>query len=236
MPARKPVFEPTMLSNCVLWLRADQGVVRDESNNVKQWNDVSGQGNHLTQATGNLMPRYVTIDAAFRSRPTVQSTGTQFMSRAATNLFGAGAYTIASVAIVSSTTGDPFIVANGTGAAGCGLRSNGANRTVIHQNIANYSDNAVPLTAPEVWVAVRQAASAPVLYANNVPQALTNTGSTTLNDPGGTAKIDLFNLGTGNVLTGRCSEIVMFNRALAQVEVNLLSQYLGNRYGIPVIA
>lgn len=225
-------FEPTRLANCVVWFRSDQGITFDENNGVRQWSDISGQGNHVTQATGSLMPRFVVSDAAFDLKPSVQSLGTQYIRRLSTNLFAAGAYTIFTVHLLASTSGDPMIVASGRAAGGVSFHTNGGNRSVIHNAVANHDDGAPSTTLTEIWSATYDAVTAPTLRVNANPQTLSNTGSTTMTDPGATSVLEIFNLATGNVMTGRVAEVIMFTRALTAVETNLVERYLGSRYMI----
>jgi hypothetical protein len=67
--ALSPVFNPTLLSNCTLWLdAADYGTLSfSTGSNVTQWNDKSGLANNATQSTSNARPLYTTLN----SRPAV---------------------------------------------------------------------------------------------------------------------------------------------------------------------
>lgn len=229
-------FKPTDLNGCQLWLRADQGIVLDESGLVSQWSDFSGLGNHVTQATNSLRPLVVRSDGSFNMRPTIRSTGTQFIRKTATNLFAAGAYTIFTAHLLSSTSGDPVIVASGRAAGGVSFHTNGGNRSVIHNSVANHDDGAPSVSAVEIWSAAYDATTAPTLRINSTPQTLSNTGSTTMTDPGGTSIIEIFNLATGNIMVGRIAEVIMFNRVLSQADINLIEKYLASRYQVPVVA
>lgn len=51
-----PVLAPTDIPNCIGWWRADLGVTKDGANRVSQWNDQSGQLNHVFQAVGAKQP------------------------------------------------------------------------------------------------------------------------------------------------------------------------------------
>lgn len=232
MTTRQLNFVPTDFSGCVLWLRADQGITRDLSGNVSQWDDQSGLGNHVSQATANLRPLIVNSDVNFAQRSTIRSTGTQFIRRSATNLFAAGAYTIFTAHLLFSTSGDPVIVASGRAAGGVSFHTNGNNRSVIHNSVANHDDGAPSVILPEIWSSTYNAITAPTLRVNSVNQTLSNTGSTTLTDPGGTSLLEIFNLATGNIMTGKIAEVVMFNRALAPAETAILELYLSSRYQI----
>jgi len=52
--------DPNAISNMILWLDADDGSTISIGVGVSQWDDKSGQGNHVTQATGTLQPTVVT--------------------------------------------------------------------------------------------------------------------------------------------------------------------------------
>lgn len=229
-------FKPTDFSSCVLWLRADQGVFFDEFGSVSQWSDFSGQANHVTQVTSNLRPLIVRSDNSFNMRPTIKSTGTQFMRKTTTNLFAAGPYTIFTAHLLASTSGDPVIVASGRAAGGVSFHTNGGNRSIIHNSVANHDDGAPSVTLSEIWSAIYDGATAPTMRVNSTSQVLSNTGSTTMTDPGGTSILEVFNLATGNITTGRIAEVIMYNRALSQMDTNLIEKYLTSRYQIPVVA
>lgn len=49
---------PTDIGSCLFWLAADQGISLDGSNKVQQWNDISGNNKHFTQATAGSRPGY----------------------------------------------------------------------------------------------------------------------------------------------------------------------------------
>ncbi|MDA3926480.1 MAG: hypothetical protein PF904_17455 [Kiritimatiellae bacterium] len=54
-------FEPTNLTECVMWLQADAGNIQtnSETGRITQWNDISGNGNHAYQTNTNRQPLYV---------------------------------------------------------------------------------------------------------------------------------------------------------------------------------
>lgn len=68
---------PRDLPGCVLWLRSDLGVTKDGSNNVTQWADQSGQGNHAAPGTA---PLYVA--SGVNGKPVIRfdDTSSQFLS------------------------------------------------------------------------------------------------------------------------------------------------------------
>lgn len=54
-------WQPDEITNLVLWLDADDAstITLDESNNVEQWDDKSGNNNHLSQSLLDSKPQYV---------------------------------------------------------------------------------------------------------------------------------------------------------------------------------
>lgn len=60
---------PPTISGLVQWLRGDE-VIKDGSNNVSQWTDKSGLGNHCTQAVTGNMPLYVA--SGINSQPSIR--------------------------------------------------------------------------------------------------------------------------------------------------------------------
>ncbi|MBI4945031.1 MAG: hypothetical protein HY840_01365, partial [Bacteroidetes bacterium] len=52
-------FTPSAVSCLRLWLSSDSGITVDGSNNVMQWNDISGNNNNFIQATPANRPAYV---------------------------------------------------------------------------------------------------------------------------------------------------------------------------------
>lgn len=101
---------PSALSGLMAYYESDQGVTLDGSNNVSQWNDLSGNGAHLTQGTALSRPGY--LPAGFGGKPAVVITaaGAQFMIASPTIPVGAPTHTM--LAIVRPNT-NPFAGYNG---------------------------------------------------------------------------------------------------------------------------
>ncbi|PTY00483.1 hypothetical protein DB346_15800 [Verrucomicrobia bacterium LW23] len=54
-----PVFDPTSLSDCFVWLHGEAGVTADGSGKVSGWADQTAVGNHAAQATGGNQPAVI---------------------------------------------------------------------------------------------------------------------------------------------------------------------------------
>lgn len=99
---------PTGLPGLAAYFEADQGITLDGSNNVSQWNDLSGNGAHLTQATALSRPGFSAT--SFNGRPAVVLTaaGNQFMAAAPTIPSGAPNHTILAIVRANATPSTLF--------------------------------------------------------------------------------------------------------------------------------
>lgn len=52
------LWKPTDISTLYAWYRSDKGITKDGDNYVSKWEDQSGNGNDLIQATYSQQPRY----------------------------------------------------------------------------------------------------------------------------------------------------------------------------------
>jgi PKD repeat protein len=68
-------FSPSSIADLRLWLRADAGVVQS-AGVVSQWNDQSGNGFNLTQATTTNRPTLVSLIPTLNNKPVVRFDGT----------------------------------------------------------------------------------------------------------------------------------------------------------------
>jgi hypothetical protein len=80
-PGQKTPANPSQIFGSNLWYRADAGVYHDagttlaiDGQTVQQWNDQSGNGNNLSQASAGSRPQFLV--AGYNSKPTVQFSGT----------------------------------------------------------------------------------------------------------------------------------------------------------------
>ncbi len=59
LPVGASAFSPADVPGLTLWMAGNRSPFTLNSGNVSQWNDISGSGNHATQATATLQPAYV---------------------------------------------------------------------------------------------------------------------------------------------------------------------------------
>lgn len=102
--AAAAAFTPASLTGLALWLKADAGTTLDGSNNLTDWADQSGNGNHATQATVNLRPNLVANLVG--SLPGVRFDGTDDCMTGTTLLASDSDFTIMSVVRKEGPAGD----------------------------------------------------------------------------------------------------------------------------------
>ena len=67
------VFSPADVSGLTLWLDASEGITKDGSNLVSQWDDQSGNSNNVVQATTANKPTWV--DSTLNGLPVIRFDG-----------------------------------------------------------------------------------------------------------------------------------------------------------------
>lgn len=110
---------------------------------VSQWNDQSGNGNHLVQATDANRPLYVTGDTPSGS-PCVHfdAASTQLAKLSGATNASAAAYTLFFVVKRLANSTRAYQHDNGGGTAGITLKSTTGNRQVTCQNSTSLTDGA----------------------------------------------------------------------------------------------
>lgn len=84
--SRGGLFLPSRTGKLLLLDTTIAGSVILNGSNVSQWTDQSGNGYHLTQATGANQPLYVASVAGLNNKPGITATGAQVLANAALSL------------------------------------------------------------------------------------------------------------------------------------------------------
>lgn len=126
---------------------ADQGITKDGSDRVSQWNDLTGNGVHLTQATGALQPLWVSN--GINGKPALRTTqlADEFMS-ATNSPFRGGTrpHTLACVVKAESNGNSGFAGFFSIGSGGAG----GNSSMLGHTNANKLWYGGAGLGAPEL--------------------------------------------------------------------------------------
>lgn len=233
MSGRQFGFSPTDLSGCVLWLRADLGTIIDEAGKVSQWNDQSGNNNHVTQVTGSNRPRLSSKESPINRSAIVFDGINDFMQSGAFTLVQPETvfmvHECTPVGVVS--TNDIVFDGRPTASMACGSTTGptftiSANTSLTY---ASFVGNAVYAMACMVY---NGAASSIRVNRAVVALGTVTEGASPAN---GVSLGGLAPSGTRNSFL-RLAEFIVFNRVLTTVETNMVEMYLSTRHNIAVVA
>lgn len=86
-----------------VWAKSTEGITKDGSNNISQWNDLSGNGINFTQGTSGDYPQYNSSNSALNGLPSVDcNNGDDLSTSDNSNLNGVGGFCLYVVAKVDS--------------------------------------------------------------------------------------------------------------------------------------
>ena len=218
-------------TNLQLWLKADAGITKDGSNNVAAWADQSSNMKTASQSNVTIQPLWV--DNVINGQPVIRFDGINDLMT--TDVTGPGgteftffvlaksngrrilSYNDASGYVVYSYANpNNFIISNDGGPNG-GINS-GTN-DLLHFRLACARYKANTSNGMQTFingVLLAQRSSANIV----LPVVPLQLGSY----PGAT---------TNEVIKGDVAEIIIYNRALSDIERKQMENYLSQKYGIP---
>ena len=237
-------FAPDDIAGLVLWLDADDAatITKDGSNNVSQWNDKSGNGDHAVQATAARQPLYVASgingkgaidfrnDDHFELPDLVGISGSQ--NRSALVVFEH---------FIAAEQG--YLIALGyfssiiAGAAWrFGINASGYLQLEIVGT--DYASSLAPSTAPAQAAAILSGSTIGdhTLYLDGTAEPV--SGSSAVNTGSGEASVSQQNRGgpgglvTNKAIDGYISEILIYDSALANSDRQKVEGYLAHKWGI----
>jgi hypothetical protein len=211
-------FQPNWFSTCILWLRSDLGITI--ATGVSQWNDITTNAHNATQATGSLQPTYTSSNGGFGGRPTLNATGTQFLT------------------VSSLTLNQPFtviMIGNNNGGGTAGLFGGAGNEPAAFANgginAAMYAgtqvNSSTSITSKCVMAYVYNSGTG-LIYVNSSGAAV-QTGSIGSLNLSGTFQIMNDNL-IGVAMSGSVSEFMVFNTNLSSAQLKEIFKYVSMNY------
>lgn len=216
-------FRPSDIANLKAWYRADQGITI--STGVSQWNDLSGNALHLTQATGSAQPTYGATSGP-NSTPAVTFDGSDdYLSVSFTNV--AQPYHIFAIMKTSTVATGNQGYLSGTGGNERFLygRAGPVVSTFLNSAsiILDFSHN--DTTNFYLWEVKANTPSSSIVRGNGTP----STG-----DPGtqGISAINLGRLpgfGQTNVVF---AEVAVYTAIISGTNATNLRAYFAARYGV----
>jgi hypothetical protein len=234
--AKQPVWVPTDLAGCTLWLRADLGL-QFNGTSISGWNDQSGLGNNLAQGTAANQPGWTATGGPPNNLGpclTFASSGPQFLlGSGGTNVpASATSCTIFSVAQWTVLgTNSRVLYKLGTGSTGFNLATDSnSNRNIIVDGVSGEPDGVATAAQWEAWTVTGSAAPLQTLRFNGTAETLSPNNSSPFTVSGGHSVGAYTSAGTASsAMDGRCSEIIVYNRVLSATEITRVEGYIRGR-------
>ncbi len=208
-----------LASNLVLWANGANGVLKDQTNNVSQWSDLSGSGNHITQSSSGNRPTWVS--SAINSEPVVRFNTSQWMATA-TN-FGTP-YTIFTISKMNGGATNRLISSYSTNWL---MGYHGGSVNDIYANGWVYNPSAAAGTSVNLHT-VTGTGGITTLY--NCATAYGGNGAG-VSGPG-RLRLNGWSTGLGETSNGDVAEVIMYNRVLTAAELQGVRNYLSNKYNM----
>ena len=218
-------FQPTDISGLKLWLDANVGITKDGGDLVSQWDDQSGEGNHLTQATGTNQPLWV--DSAHNSLDTIRFDGVDNkMSRSS---WTGGALTQPSTIFIVCT------INTGAGSDAIYDGDQTANRHLL-QIVGSASYQIGAGSFPSFGTPNSAFAQFNTLYNTTASHFRRNKSDIATSQDVGTNTLDGIRLGANDTGTNFAlvdiSEMLIYNADVSDTDRDLIEDYLATKWGL----
>lgn len=236
-------FTPNTINDLSLWLDGSDAktlydstsggslVVPDGS--IARWEDKSGNGFHVTQSTGGERP--LRKQSVKNNLDVVRFDGlNDNLSRSAV-LSGSSftVFIVYSVILGSGLSKFVFMTGNSSSSGYAYVINPSDIRQINYSGVGAWSNGAA-VTSWEVSSIVRDSSvnsGFPNLYIDGVLKTLSTPGSTSYNSPVGSTVVGATQAETA-LFHGDIAEIIVYNRALLEVERKKVEDYLMNKWGI----
>lgn len=233
------IFSPSDISNMLIWLRGDSGVVA-AGTAVTQWNDAGGiVADNLTQGTAGNRPDYVANGGPLiNNKPVLHFDGTDVLNGGTVQGIND---TSLSVFILASKDAQPavgsglFMVGASTG-TGFALRTSTTGNYNIVNNGSQISSvaNIIPDTGAQyrIYGVVKSLTSNIKGYINSDSVTVSTTAAMTGPFTNGSYMVGRTT--TNSTWWGNIAEVLVYRRALTTGERTQVENYLYDKYAPPV--
>lgn len=219
------LFDPTVLTGLEAWYRADLGITKDGSDKVSQWDDQSGNGNHLSQAVGSAQPTWTA--GAIGGRAAVVGDGADYMQASFAGALAQPTSVLVVLRPDSLAALSFFFASSSMVNRQDAVYTPGTALGIFAGGSLVYSGT-VALSTPCIFGAEYNGASS-VIRKDGVPGAPLNPGAAS------TDGVTLFARGDGtNLATAAIAEAVVFAGVLSAGDWQRLEGYAEALYGIAV--
>lgn len=225
-------FLPSDISGLKLWLDADDlaTITKDGSDLVSQWDDKSGEGNDVSQATGSKQPLWV--DSVQNGRPIIRFDAVDDFLNRTTFVNGA-----------LSQTNTIFIVAkmppNSTNDNGVVFDGETSRHLFLHLGVAGVSDYFI-FAGTNLTATTTVDSTNILLYTlvfNSSSSSLRKSKTGILSGDAGTGTFNGVTLGAPTTLTDSFSdpdiaEMLVYNAALSTADRDTVEDHLTTKWGV----
>lgn len=228
-----PISLPTDISNCSLWLQAEQSAYTDAGSTlatngqtVQQWNDLSGNSRHASQGTSGSRPSYVT--GVLNNKPVIRFGAKSMVTP---SFFDSTYDTALTVFVVCKSTTTALQVAFGSTSSNLYVGQDQYTPTNYTNNLTpNRGRTVLGANTPNAWrvQTLRYSGSNRTDRMNGVGRVKSTTGNLGLS---GTATIGAFTGGSFG-WTGDIAEIIVYKAALTDQQILDVESFLNTRYAL----
>ena len=222
-------FDPTTIAGLKLWLDAsDAATITESSGAVSQWNDKSGNANHVSQATGSAQP--TTGSFTQNGLNVLGFDGGDSLTGAA--LAVTKPATVFAVAyVVSPAGGDKVLIHNGF-VNGWMVKVNASRWVYTKRAVADVTDttDTVPGSTWFQLTITVDSSSQPGGYLDAAALTFpTNTSGITAP----TTKVHVGAFDSGSQWNGRIAEMLVYDSALGTTDRTAVQSYLKSKWSTP---
>ena len=214
-------FQPSDIANLAAWYRADQGITI--ATGVSQWNDISGNGRHLTQATGANQPTFGATSGP-NSTPALTFDGSNDVLSATFSAINQPLHCFAIMRTNNIPAASGFISGGASGERF--IAGNTASTNVLNYwggtgIVYSHSDT----TNHFLWEVLVNGASSSVIRGNTAA----GTGSVGSNTMSGVTLGQMPGNGYTNCIL---SEVAIYSAQISGTNLTNLRAYYASRYGV----
>ena len=217
-------------TNLQAWFDASvaSSITKDGSNNVSQWNDLSGNSNNATQSTGSLQP--VFNSNFINGFPAMYASSTAYFSLPNSSIFTTDFNTLTIITAVKtpSSAGYRAIFGGGLNGNHPQVGFDGSMKQNWYKLGDTQSTNA--LSSDASYVVTYKADNPTVSFRQNGND--NGSGSPGSWAVGGTTRYLMGDPADTEGLQGYLAEVAIYFRALNSAEINVIENYLGNKYAL----
>lgn len=216
-------FRPTDIANLAAWYRADQGVTI--STGVSQWNDLSGNGRHLTQATGANQPTFGAT-AGPNSTPALTFDGSNDSLGVTFTAISQPVHVFGILRTVSLGTSNGGLISGGAVGERPLVVGTPNTNTFTYFGGTGISYAHTDTTNHFLWEVVCNGASSSVIRGNTAA-GTGSIGTTTLSG----VSLGLL-VGNGSYGAMVLSEVAVYSAQISGANLTNLRAYFASRYGV----